>query len=233
MSLSAKKQVTATNVVNKLPSVLILGPFGAGKKTIVHMIKYGEIPTLMPTIGVDFEKLSINESTLLVWSIGGRSGYRPILTTYYRRMLAFIFVVDSNDHGRIDEAREKLHEIVNNEALEGRTILIFANKQDLPNAMTTDQLQDKLHLKKINKNIKWHLQPTSAIQNQGLHQGFEWLMNSIQDKNEQINPIVETFNDTITMKNDLISIFNITKFTTFIQKVISSSFDFIGYLVKQ
>ena len=182
-----------------------MGLFVAGKTTITYMTEHGEIPTMMATIGVDFEKLTINETSLMVWRIGGRSGYRSLLLQYYKRMAAFISVVDSNNHLLIDEAHEKLHQLVNDENFQEKSILIFANKQDLPNAMDCDQLRNKLNLQKLNKNIKWHLQPSSAIHNQGLQQGLEWLMNSI----------LETFNDAIIMKNDFISTFNIDKLTSF------------------
>ncbi|CAF4353763.1 unnamed protein product [Adineta steineri] len=98
--------------------------------------------------------------------------------------------------------------------------------------MNNDQLRNKLHLDKLNKNIKWYLQATSAIENQGLDEGFEWLMDSIQDKNDKISPIIETYNDTITMKNHFISLFNITEFTTFISKIISSSFNLLENVLK-
>ncbi|CAF1614675.1 unnamed protein product, partial [Adineta ricciae] len=145
---------------------------------------------------------------------------------------AFIFVVDSNDHLSIGEARERLHQIVGDDRIEDKPILIFANKQDLPDAMSVDQLREELHLDKVDKKVKWHLQPASATQNQGLHQGFEWLIRSIPKQKNQINPVVETVNDTITMKNDLISSLNITKFTASIWKIISSSFTLIGYVFK-
>ncbi|CAF1344667.1 unnamed protein product [Adineta ricciae] len=232
MSSSANNQATAGNTTNKSLSVLITGPYEAGKKTIVHMAKHGKISDISPTIGVEFEKLSINETPLLVWSLGGRSRYRPITMSYYRRMSAFIFVVDSNDHLSIGEARERLHQIVGDDRIEDKPILIFANKQDLPDAMSVDQLRDKLHLDKVDKKVKWHLQPASATQNQGLQEGFEWLIRSIPKQKNQTNPIVETANDAITMKNDFISLFNITKFTADIWRIISSSFTLIGYIFK-
>ncbi|CAF1252760.1 unnamed protein product [Adineta steineri] len=219
------------NVINRPPSVLITGSSGSGKRTIISMIKHDKIADGFP-IGADFVKLTINETPVMIWSIGGRSGYRPLLTRYYRRMVGFILVVDSNDYEGVDEARKNLDQIVNDEYFEEKPILIFATKQDLPNAMNNDQLRNELHLDKLNKNIKWHLQATSAIQNQGLDEGFKWLMNSIQDKNDKINPIIETYNGTIIMKNDFISLFNITEFTTFIWKIISSSFNFLGNVIK-
>lgn len=43
-----------------------------------------------------------------------------------------IFVVDCADRDRIDEARQELHRIINDREMRDAIILIFANKQDLP-----------------------------------------------------------------------------------------------------
>lgn len=43
-----------------------------------------------------------------------------------------IFVVDCADRDRIDEARTELHRIINDREMRDAIILIFANKQDLP-----------------------------------------------------------------------------------------------------
>ncbi|CAF1656992.1 unnamed protein product [Adineta ricciae] len=232
MNSSANNQTIAGNMTNKSLSVFITGHFGAGKRTIVRMAKHGKIADILPTIGVDFEKLSINETPLLIWSLGGRSRYRPITMSYYKRMLAYIFVVDSSNPSTMDHARAILHDIIADDRLENKPILIFANKQDLPDAMSVDQLREELHLDKVGKSIKWHLQPTSATQNLGLQEGFEWLINSISKQKNQTNPIVETVNDAITMKNDFISLFNITKLTADIWRIISLSFTLIGYVFK-
>ena len=205
----------------------------SGKGTIIYPTTYGGSANKLSRIGVEFEKLTINETSLMIWSIGGRSAHRPMWRYYHRRMSAYILVVDSNDHERIDEAREKLHQMVNDETYQEKPILIFANKQDLPNAMDCDQLRNKLNLEKLSKNIKWHLQPASAIQNQGLHEGFEWLLDTIREKNDPIKPIVETINDAINMKNDFIATFSMAKFTAFIIKFISLSCYSIEFVIKQ
>ncbi|KAH9628362.1 hypothetical protein HF086_015892 [Spodoptera exigua] len=46
-----------------------------------------------------------------------------------------IFVVDCADRDRIDEARQELHRIINDREMRDAIILIFANKQDLPDGM--------------------------------------------------------------------------------------------------
>ena len=43
--------------------------------------------------------------------------------------------MDCADRDRIDEARQELHRIVNDREMKDAIILIFANKQDLPDGM--------------------------------------------------------------------------------------------------
>lgn len=51
----------------------------------------------------------------------------PIVGFFYR--LGLIFVVDSNDRERIQEARDELMRMLGEEELRDATILVFANKQ--------------------------------------------------------------------------------------------------------
>lgn len=51
---------------------------------------------------------------------------------YYTGTQGLIFVVDCADRDRIDEARQELHRIINDREMRDAIILIFANKQDLP-----------------------------------------------------------------------------------------------------
>jgi signal recognition particle receptor subunit beta len=42
-----------------------------------------------------------------------------------------IFVIDSSDRVRIDEARQELHRIINDREMKESLLLVFANKQDV------------------------------------------------------------------------------------------------------
>jgi len=193
----------------------------SGKTTVVHVIKHGEIDVATtPSIGVDFQIVKISELTILAWDYGGREAARPILLQNFRNIQAFIFVVDSSDRDRIDEAREQLHQIVNKDELKHKTILIFGNKQDVSNAMTPDELRDKLALAKLDGNTTWHFQAGSAIQNQGLKEGFEWLASTFRPKTDFTQPIVETLNDSTKLKDDLLSLFSVANLKKIWNKLI-------------
>lgn len=47
-----------------------------------------------------------------------------------------MYVVDSNDRERMEEAKYELAKILNEEQLVGVPLLVVANKQDLPHAMS-------------------------------------------------------------------------------------------------
>ena len=75
---------------------------------------------------------------------------------------ALIFVVDSNDRERISEARGELERMLNEDGLQDVVLLVFANKQDLPNAMNVAEITDALELHFL-RNREWYIQPASAI----------------------------------------------------------------------
>lgn len=64
--------------------------------------------------------------------VGGQNKIRPLWRHYYTGTQGLIFVVDCADRDRIDEARQELHRIINDREMRDAIILIFANKQDLP-----------------------------------------------------------------------------------------------------
>ena len=78
--------------------------------------------------------------------MGGQDKIRPLWRHYFQNTQGIIFVVDSNDRDRIVEAREELQRMLNEDELRDALLLVFANKQDLPNAMNAAEITDKLGL---------------------------------------------------------------------------------------
>jgi ADP-ribosylation factor protein 6 len=67
-----------------------------------------------------------------VWDVGGQDKIRPLWRHYYTGTQGLVFVVDSCDRERIDEARQELHRILADREMKDCLLLVFANKQDLP-----------------------------------------------------------------------------------------------------
>jgi ADP-ribosylation factor 1/2 len=89
--------------------------------------------------------------------------------------------VDSNDRERISEARDELMRMLNEDELRDAVLLVFANKQDLPNAMSTAELIDKLGLQGL-RTRTWYAQATCATSGDGLYEGLDWLSNTLRNK---------------------------------------------------
>ena len=65
-------------------------------------------------------------------------------------------MVDSNDRERVSEAREELQRMLNEDELRDALLLVFANKQDLPNAMNAAEITDKPGLHSLRQR-QWYV----------------------------------------------------------------------------
>ena len=87
--------------------------------------------------------------------------------------------MDSNDRDRIGEARDELQRMLNEDELRDALLLVFANKQDLPNAMNAAEITDKLGLQSLRQR-NWYIQATCATTGDGLYEGLEWLSTNLK-----------------------------------------------------
>eukprot|EP00732_Lithocolla_globosa_P006962 Lithocolla_globosa_v1_NODE_8469_length_813_cov_785.156168.p1 type:complete len:181 gc:universal NODE_8469_length_813_cov_785.156168:650-108(-) len=154
--------------------ILMLGLDAAGKTTILYKLKLNQSVTTIPTVGFNVETVTYKNVKFNVWDVGGQDKIRPLWRHYYTGTQGLIFVVDSNDKDRIDEARQELHRIVNDREMRDALLLVFANKQDLKNAMSPTDITDKLGLHRL-KDREWYVQPSCATSGDGLFEGLSWL----------------------------------------------------------
>ncbi|KAJ8563105.1 hypothetical protein K7X08_031557 [Anisodus acutangulus] len=161
--------------------ILMVGLDAAGKTTILYKLKLGEIVTTIPTIGFNVETVEYKNISFTVWDVGGQDKIRPLWRHYFQNTQGLIFVVDSNDRDRVVEARDELHRMLNEDELRDAVLLVFANKQDLPNAMNAAEITDKLGLHSLRQR-HWYIQSTCATSGEGLYEGLDWLSNNIASK---------------------------------------------------
>ncbi|KAJ3268335.1 hypothetical protein HDV01_003100 [Terramyces sp. JEL0728] len=161
--------------------ILMVGLDAAGKTTILYKLKLGEIVTTIPTIGFNVENVEYKNINFTVWDVGGQDKIRPLWRHYFQNTQGIIFVVDSNDRERVVEAREELQRMLNEDELRDAVLLVFANKQDLPNAMNATEITDKLGLHSIRQR-QWFIQATCATTGDGLFEGLEWLSTKLKGK---------------------------------------------------
>ncbi|KAF3845975.1 ADP-ribosylation factor 2a [Gymnodraco acuticeps] len=161
--------------------ILMVGLDAAGKTTVLYKLKLGEVVTTIPTIGFNVETVEYKNINFTVWDVGGQDKIRPLWRHYFQNTQAVVFVVDSNDRERIGEAKEELMRMLAEDELADAKLLVFANKQDLPNAMNAAEITDKLALHTL-CNRNWYIQATCATTGDGIYEGLNWLAMTIKKK---------------------------------------------------
>ena len=107
---------------------------------------------------------------------------RPLWKHYYENTDALIWIVDSCDVERMAECRDELHKVLSDDGLRNATLLVYANKQDSPNAMTAAKIAEALGLHQIGRAHEWYIQPASALKGEGMLEGLEWLHGALKGK---------------------------------------------------
>ncbi|XP_037600750.1 ADP-ribosylation factor-like protein 2 [Cebus imitator] len=77
--------------------------------------------------------------------------------------------------------QRELQSLLLEERLAGATLLIFANKQDLPEALSSNAIREALELDSI-RSHHWCIQGCSAITRENLLQGIDWLLDDISSR---------------------------------------------------
>ncbi|XP_076951325.1 ADP-ribosylation factor-like [Bidens hawaiensis] len=185
MQCSRVRQLLAKRDVK----ILMLGLDDSGKSAILYKLKLGDFVATVPPIGFNVEALEYKNIRFTVWDLGGQESIRAMWRYYYRNTHALIFVVDSNNRQRIYQARNELHRLLNEDELSDSIILILANKQDLPNAMSVSDVACKLELNTISQR-RWCIQCTSAKTGGGLYEGLSWLSDNTSNKVTQASSCI-------------------------------------------
>jgi len=126
------------------------------------------------------ESVSYKNVDFTVWDVGGQNKIRVLWKHYYENTDGLIFLVDSVDSSRLEEARQELSKILSNDEMRSVPILIYANKQDMPNALSASRVAESMRIYNLKNDT--YVQPASAITGDGLYEGLDWLTTTMQKK---------------------------------------------------
>ena len=118
------------------------------------------------------------DSRTQCWDLGGQQALRMSWTSYFQDTDAVILVVDSTDRIRSALVKLELQRLLECDSLASACILVFANKQDLRDAMGTAELTAVLGLQSV-RSHEWHVQPACALTGEGLHDGLAWIVQRV------------------------------------------------------
>lgn len=77
-----------------------------------------------------------------MWDVGGQKSLRSYWRNYFECTDGLVWVVDCADRMRLEACRAELNILLEEERLAGATLLVLANKQDLPGALSAQEIKD-------------------------------------------------------------------------------------------
>uniref|UniRef100_A0A3Q2D885 RING-type E3 ubiquitin transferase n=1 Tax=Cyprinodon variegatus TaxID=28743 RepID=A0A3Q2D885_CYPVA len=137
--------------------VVTLGLDGAGKTTILFKLKQDEFMQPIPTIGFNVETVEYKNLKFTIWDVGGKHKLRPLWKHYYL-----------NTQGRKKRLHTKQLRLL-------LTIPMLFAWQDVPGALSVEEMTELLSLHKLCCGRSWHIQGCDARSGMGLHEGLDWL----------------------------------------------------------
>jgi len=170
-----------SSLVRPCYHVVMLGLDNSGKTTLLYRLKHNMFTHQTRTIGFNCEKIYHKKSVFKLWDVGGDERTRSLWRSYCRKTDLIMFVIDSEDHERLEEAKIEVETIIK---IVSRTnnvpVLILANKQDLPDSSSSSTIDKQLNL----KNVDYKIIECCAVTGEGLETVFKDVKYLIQKRKE-------------------------------------------------
>ena len=128
-------------MISTKQKICIIGEGGGGKTSLLSLLQGRDVPQeRIPTVGLDVEDSLLNGKNCSIWDLGGQKRFKFMWQDFLRGAGLAVIVCDSTK-----ENVEKTKEIYDRfERSLGTKIIAIANKQDLPGALTAQEVQKKL-----------------------------------------------------------------------------------------
>ena len=112
-----------------------------GKTSLVSLLQGKKIPKEdHPTVGLEIKNSILNESKVNIWDLGGQERYRFMWKDFLRGAGLAVVVCDSTEEN-IEQTKKMCQKY---SRYIGSKIIAIANKQDLPDALTAEQVEKML-----------------------------------------------------------------------------------------
>lgn len=171
-----KTKINSLNLPkNRQLNLLVLGLTGAGKSTFLEFIEFGSIKSnnRRPTIAFQYFNIDFGFTKINFIDAPGQRAYWEEWPKYIKNTDAILFLIDSVQIKELSLVKELINKIIIPNLTLETPILFLANKQDLPNALTGESISNLLNLNEMDQIND--LYEISAINGNGIFEGFKWL----------------------------------------------------------
>ena len=172
-------------LAQKEATIVLVGLDNAGKTTLLNRLKTGKVRSFTPTQRPQLEEVTVGGLSLKAWDLGGHEPVRAMWDEYLADTDGIVFLVDSCDSERFEEAKYELQRLLAFEDLADTPVLILGTKADLLQLSASGPvLVAALGLDQpSSRRAQVHLARCSLVlpdfDSTGLKAAFEWLSSQI------------------------------------------------------
>ena len=161
------------------PSILFLGLDAVGKTTMLYKLKLNKYVSTISTVGFNVESVRLTKDvSFVIWDIGGGAKVPPLWRHYFAGTQGIVYIVDASVPSRFSEAKVWLDMLLDSHELADVPILLLANKQDLPDAVSPSEVAIAMGLNGVDGRVR--VRGTSTVTGDGLQEAMLELHELIQ-----------------------------------------------------
>ncbi|NXJ05651.1 AR13A protein, partial [Odontophorus gujanensis] len=160
-------------------TLLVMGLDNSGKSSIITDIMRALASEVLPAAQPGQTRLRVNRFEVTLVELPGSQRCRSAWRSHYGAADGLLFVLDSSDLVRMEEARKALSRVLSHPDVSGKPLLLLANKQDMAAALLPCELIERLALQRlVNENHSpCRIEPCAAVgPARSTLQGLRWLL---------------------------------------------------------
>ena len=157
-----------------IPKILVTGPYNAGKSSFVKSISKKSVSVdrkalekFPTTIAMDIGHVDHNGFVADIFGTPGQERFDLMLDVLAKEAVGAFILIDSSAPQTFARAKE----MINKTQAEAIPKIIVANKQDLPGALSPEQIREVM---KLDKSIP--IIPTIVSENRGVEEALDTLL---------------------------------------------------------
>lgn len=159
--------------------IIMVGLEFSGKTTIIYKLRLGEVTESLGKKFMRYEVVQFRNFELVCWDIIFHL-FPQYSDIDYDNFRGIIFVIDSSDREKLDDAGKRLKEIVLRDRGNNSPLLVLLNKSDLTGYISCDEFCKRFDMDSI-IDRPWLVHQVCAITGAGLNEGFDWLIKLVSN----------------------------------------------------
>eukprot|EP00758_Cryptobia_borreli_P002075 Tbor_TRINITY_DN2764_c0_g2::TRINITY_DN2764_c0_g2_i1::g.15232::m.15232/K07962/ARL13B, ARL2L1; ADP-ribosylation factor-like protein 13B len=173
-------------------TLAMLGLDCAGKTALLSAMSGCYDTDTTPTVGFSPSQFTTDTHEITIFDLGGGDNFRGIWHHYFHDCHGFFFVVDLSDECKFKDAATSFRNIVENDFMRGKPLVIVVNKIDLiqlSNDAAIQKMLDVLNVRDVVPSsmpyisvVTCAIMPNDAGNDEEIEKAITWIVESV-DKN--------------------------------------------------